>query len=198
MKLTTVSTLLIVGALLVGCNQGFIQADSPASEGVEEAALTPEARNGVVIDQVGCPQPGGNGTVDPAVSIYSMVFEVEGMEHEVLPGESLPVQPGDEVRLVEVTLCAGTYTGNPGEVCVDLAPLTAGGEILSSQHVGTHMGVIASGRITLAGPAYSWTIEENWVGISLVVNHWTPDRSGDPDCAGGKCEQDDWLTISLE
>jgi hypothetical protein len=198
MRLSIVTKLLTVGALLAGCYQGYNQADLEASESVEEAGLTLEAREGVLLDQDGCPQPAGNGTVDPAVSIYSMVFEVDGLELEVLPGESLPVQPGDEVRLIEVTLCTVTYTGNPGEVCVDLAPLTSAGEMLSSQHAGTHMGVIVSGRITLAGPEYSWTVDDTWTGFSVVVNHWAPDTTEDLDCAGGQCEQDDRLMIGFE
>jgi hypothetical protein len=132
------------------------------------------------------------------MSIFSMVFAVDGEEIKVVPGETLPVDPGDEVRLVEVSLCVGRFSSTPGEVCVDLAPVTVENEVLSSLHAGTHMRGIVADLVTLSGPDMSWTIQENWVGFEFVVNHWPEVLTEDLDCGDGKCEHDDFLTLIFE
>lgn len=99
---------------------------------------------------------------------------------------------------MSVTLCVGAYSGNPGDVCADIAPLIADGMTMSSQHAGSHMAVISPGSIVLEGPSQIWTIEEDWAGFSVVVNHWPLEKTQDVTCAETDCEHDDWLEIPFE
>jgi hypothetical protein len=116
----------------------------------------------------------------------------------VRDGDNLQAIPGDQVRVKEVTICAPTFSGNGGEVCVDFAPLDQNGEEVLSDNGGTHMVWVTPGFTILSGPDHTWTIDENWQGIAAVVNHWPPDRNTqDIECGGGLCESDDWMVVEF-
>lgn len=198
MRIHIVSAIIVISMMLAACNQDRNQSIQATPNSVEGVSSTSLASVGVDFEQAECRQPSGQGSVDPAMSIFLMIFEINGQELNVAPGEMLPVDPGDEVRLLELTLCVGNDSNSPGEVCVDLAPLSAEGEALSSSHAGTHITGIASGMMTLAGPDTYWEIEDGWDGFLLVVNHWPAGPTEDIDCGAGKCEQDDSLTIYFE
>ena len=44
-----------------------------------------------------CPQARGEGTIPPAVSIYSITFAVNGLDQVVRAGDTLQASPGDEI-----------------------------------------------------------------------------------------------------
>jgi hypothetical protein len=161
----------------------------------QESTTTPEP---LVADPTSaCPPARGAGTVVPAVSIYSTTFVVNGLEQVVRGGDTLQALPGDEVQVREVTICAGSFSGNGGEACVDFFPVSQSGQELSSQHVGTHLVKVTPGSTTLSGPGQAWTIGENWREIAVVLNHWPSGNTEDISCAGGLCERDDRLIVGL-
>ena len=145
-----------------------------------------------------CPPARGEGTVSPAVSLYSIVFVVNGAEQEVRGGDRLQVRPGDEVQVREATICAQSFSSNPGEVCVDFAPVTQSGQDVASEHIGTHMKRVIPGFFSIPGPNEKWTIDEDWGYISAVVNHWPPEDTEDLGCGSGRCEHDDRINIEFK
>ena len=145
-----------------------------------------------------CPPARGEGTVSPAVSLYSIAFVVNGVEQDVRSRDSLLAQPGDEVQVREVTICAQSFSSNPGETCVDFAPVTRSGQEVASEHIGTHMIRVITGFFSIPGPNEKWTIDQDWGYISAVVNHWPPEDTKDLGCASGRCEHDDRLDIEFQ
>jgi len=144
-----------------------------------------------------CPPARGEGTISPAVSIYSITFVVNGLEQVVRAGDTLQALPGDEMKVKEITICAEAFSGNSGEVCVDFAPVDSSGQEFTSEHGGTHMVRLIPGFMTLPGPGHTWTIGENWRQISAVLNHWPPEDTEDLDCSNRRCEHDDRIIIGL-
>lgn len=144
-----------------------------------------------------CPQAIGEGTISPAVSIYSITFMVNGIEVVMRDDDTLQARPGDEVQIKGVVICAGDFSGNGGEACVDFAPGTQEREDLLSEHIGTHPVRLTPGFISVAGPDQGWTIGENWEYIRVVVNHWPPEATEDLGCANGRCERDDRIIIEF-
>ena len=143
MRNLVVSGIVAIFIMAAACNSERNEIPSSSSQSMDGVSSTSLASIEVDFAQSGCRQPDGQGSVDPAMSIFSMVFAVNGEEIEVVPGETLPVDPGDEVRLVEVSLCVGRYSNSPGEVCVDLAPVTVEDEELSSLHSCLHTSALA-------------------------------------------------------
>jgi hypothetical protein len=144
-----------------------------------------------------CPQPDGNGSVPPAISISSIVFFVNGSEVVVRDGDGLRVQPGDLVRVDDVTICVGAFSGNGGKACVDIAPVSADGQDVTSQHQGSHLFDPTPGQMSISGLDFGWVIEEGWGSLSAVLNHWAPTITEDTACADGLCESDDWMIIEF-
>jgi hypothetical protein len=139
----------------------------------------------------------GEGTVAPAVSIFSAVFVVNGVEKVLADGDKLEAVPGDEVQVKEVTICAAPFSGNPGEFCVDFAPLDERGEEVMPEHVGSHMQRVSAGFTTLTMPDHAWIVGEGWQGFAGVLNHWPPEVTEDMECGSGRCEHDDRMVVGL-
>lgn len=144
-----------------------------------------------------CPPAEGEGMISPAISIYSITFDVNGAEQVVYDGDTLEAMVGDEIEIREAVICAGSFSGSGGEACVDLAPVDQSGQEIMSEHAGTHMVPVITGFTTIPGPSYTWTLAESWVRISAVLNHWTREETEDVECANRRCEHDDWAIIEL-
>ena len=144
-----------------------------------------------------CPPTQAGGTVPPAIAICSITFTVNGVELVVQGGDTLKVSVGDKVRFKGAKIHVGPFSGNGGEACVDLAPWDHKGREIESSRLGTHNLPVSSGAKTVAGLDQTWTIGENWKEIVVVLNHWTPGRTKDSDCAGGLCERDDRIVFNL-
>jgi hypothetical protein len=182
--------------LAIGCGQREgPQADHALrSVGIQEH---PPAA-GAIVSQPTCPPSRSEGTVAPAGSIYAITFAVNGREHVVREGDTLRVVPGDDVRVQDVTICVGPFSGDGGEACVDVAPVARGGREVISEHAGTHQVPLAPGLTTIPGPDASWTIRESWKEVAAVLNHWPPTETRDRTCAEGRCERDDRMVIVLQ
>jgi hypothetical protein len=144
-----------------------------------------------------CPPADGEGTIFPAISIYSITFVVNGAEQVVYESDTLEATVGDEIKIKEAVICVGSFSGNGGEACVDLAPVDQSGQMIMSEHAGTHMVPVITGFTAIPGPSHTWTLEEKWMRISAVLNHWTLEETEDIDCANRRCEHDDWAIIEL-
>lgn len=145
-----------------------------------------------------CPPARGEGTISPTITIYSIVFVVNGVEQIVRDGDMLQALPGELVQVREVTICVGSYSDNGGEACVDFAPVARGGQELVSEHSGTHTVRVTPGFMSISGLDHRWTIGENWKHISVVLNHWPSGGTEDLGCGSGRCERDDRIIIGFE
>lgn len=144
-----------------------------------------------------CPPANGQGTISPAITIYSITFAVNGVEQVVQHGDKLEAMVGDEIEIRDVTICTGESHDNAGEACVHFWPIDRNGQEIMSEHAGTHMVPVTLGFTSLQGPEHTWTLAESWGQISAVLNHWLPEGTTDDDCANRRCERDDWATIIL-
>ncbi len=170
-----------------------IQAQQPI-----DTLESKETLNSEMIDSMPvCPPAEGEGTISPAVSIYSITFVVNGAEQVVYDGDTLDTIVGDEIKIREAVICSGSFSGSGGEACVDLAPVDRNGQEIMSEHAGTHMVPVITGFTTIPGPSHKWILAESWVRISAVLNHWTQEETEDVDCANRRCEHDDWAIIEL-
>jgi len=142
-----------------------------------------------------CPPAAGPGSNAPAISILSVTFVVNDAEVTLSEGDALPAPPGSEVRVKEVEICVGSFSGDGGQACVDFAPVGELGQEITPEHAGTHLVPLNAGVITVAGPDRTWTIHDSWIGISAVVNHWPGVQTGDLGCGNGGCERDDAMTF---
>lgn len=183
---------------------GFDRSDETASTSltqVSQLAETLEPPEKLASERTDstrvCPPAEGKGTISPAVSIYSITFVVNGAEQLVYDGDTLQAIVGDEIEIKEAVICAGSFSGSGGEACVDLAPVDRSGQEIMSEHAGTHMVPVITGFTVIPGPSHKWTLDESWVRISAVLNHWTPEETEDIDCANRRCEHDDWAIIEL-
>jgi hypothetical protein len=174
---------LLVLCLAAGCGTAGDSATAP-----DLATVDPEPA---------CPPAKGQGTVSPAISIYAITFVVNGLEQVVRDGDTLQASPRDQVRVAQVTICTGPFSGSGGDACVDFAPVDGSGEEIVPEHMGTHMVPVAPGFVSIPGPADTWILGEDWAYISAVVNHWTPEQTGDLDCAAGRCERDDRIIVEF-
>ena len=154
--------------------------------------------SGTVVSAQACPPARGVGTISPAISISSMTFVVNGVERTVRGDDTLQASPGDTVRLREVTICVECFSGDGGNYCVDISPMDRNGEAIFSEHKGTHMmrGVPCCVDI-ISDLDYTWTVGEGWKSLTAVVNHWTPGKTKDLECADGLCERDDRVIIEF-
>ena len=177
------AALLLPAFVIAGC--GGNSAISPGTTAASTTVPTPV-----------CPPADGVGSVPPAVSIYSVTLLVDGSTQIIRDGQTPEAAPGNEVRIMEVEICANDTVGARGEVCVDIAPLDGNGEEIRAQAGGTHMQPVPAGFTTVPGPPTVWTIGEDWQGFIVVLNHWATGAT-DPACAAGRCERDDELTILL-
>jgi hypothetical protein len=144
-----------------------------------------------------CPPARGVGTISPAIAIFSMTLIVNGVERTVRGDDTLQAHPGDEVQVREVVICAGAYSGDGGKVCVDISPTGQDGRAIFSEHKGTHMMPVIPGVTRISGLDFAWTVGAGWKNLAAVVNHWTPERTADLECAGGLCERDDRIMIEF-
>ncbi|MFA4947998.1 MAG: hypothetical protein WC674_05750 [Candidatus Krumholzibacteriia bacterium] len=111
--------------------------------------------------------------------------------------DTLQASPCDTVRLREVVICVECFSGDGGKYCVDISPTDRNGEAIFSEHKGTHMMPVAPGVTTISGLDYTWTVGEDWKSLTAVVNHWTPGKSKDLECADGLCERDDRIILEV-
>lgn len=195
-----VLVVLSAVSLAAGCVRRDETAMAPPTH-LPRLADTPEPTatlaSGTVDSTPVCPPAGGEGTVSPAVSIYSITFVVNGVEQVVRDGDTLQALPGEEMEVREVTICTGPFSGNGGEACVDVAPVDQSGHEIMSGHGGTHMARVTAGFVSIPGPSKTWTIDEGWKQISAVLNHWPPQDTGDLECGNGRCEHDDWAVVGF-
>lgn len=194
--------VLFVPLLLL--TSGFVRSDETATTSltqVSQLADTLEPTEILASEKTDstpvCPPAEGQGTISPAVSIYSITFVVNGAEQVIYDGDTLESIIGDEIEIKEAVICVGSFSGNGGEACVDLAPVGQSGQVIMSEHAGTHMVPVNTGFTVIPGPNHTWTLNESWVRISAVLNHWTREETEDIDCANRRCEHDDWAIIEL-
>jgi hypothetical protein len=135
--------------------------------------------------------------ISPAVSLYSITFVVNGLEQVVGADDTLQALPGDEVWVREATICAGSFSGDGGEACVDLVPVAENGQEIESEHRGTHNVRVTAGFMSIPGPSGTWVIGESWRQIAVVVNHWPGEDTEDMGCGGGRCERDDRIIVEF-
>jgi len=195
-----VLVVVLVLSLVAGCGRSgttttALSPHVPQLTDALEPAATPDLAT--VGSVPTCPPATGEGTISPAVSIYSIVFVVNGVEQVVRDGDVLQALPGEQVQVREVTICAGSFSGNGGEACVDFAPVDQSGQEIVSEHGGTHTVWVTPGFISISGPDQGWIIGENWRHISVVLNHWPPDGTEDLGCGGGRCERDDRTVVGF-
>ena len=195
-----VLVLFLAVSLAGGCSRSdtpsTVQPDQvPQLTHTVELTQTPDSET---IDPVPiCPPANGQGTVPPAVTIYAITFVVNGVEQVLRNDDTLDAEIGDRIEVREVVVCAGSFSGNGGEVCVDFAPTDQSERAIMSEHAGTHMVRVRSGFNSIPGPTHTWTRAENWRQVSAVLNHWTREDTKDIECANGRCEHDDRATIKL-
>ena len=191
---------MLVLSLVAGCgSKDAIETTPPVQMPQPTDALEPSAEpdQAAFDSTAACPPARGVGTVSPAISINSIVFAVNGVEQVVRDGDMLQAQPGEQVHVKEVTICAGFFSGDGGEACVDFAPVAQDGEEIASEHRGTHTLRLMPGFMTLSGPDQGWTVAENWRRIAAVLNHWPPVGTDDLGCGSGRCERDDRIIVAL-
>jgi hypothetical protein len=191
---------LSVLSLAAGCGRSDETEKAPPTDipqPIDSSESIATLDSGTIDPALICPPARGEGTISPAVSIYSITFVVNDFEQVVRDDDTLQALPGDEVQVREVTICAGSFSGNGGAVCVDFAPADQSGQEIVSEHRGSHTVPVAPGFISISGPSHTWIIGENWRHISAVLNHWPPEDTEDLDCASGHCEHDDRIIVGL-
>ena len=164
---------------------------------LDATGATAPPDSGAVVSATACRPARGVGTISPAISISSMILVVNGVERTVRGDDTLRVSPGAEVRVREVAICTEPFSGDGGNFCVDISPADRSGDAIFSEHKGTHMMPVKSGVAVISGLDYTWTVGEDWKNLTAVVNHWTPGKSEDLECAGGLCERDDWIVLEV-
>ncbi|MGD2158317.1 MAG: hypothetical protein PVG32_15675, partial [Anaerolineales bacterium] len=137
MKTNNLALLVMFSLFLVAaCSPTATQTQTAQPIDPRDSSATPDlATDDSVLN---CPPARGEGTISPAVSIYSITFIVNGVEHVVGDDDPLRAHPGDEVRIKGAVICAGNFSGNGGDACVDFAPVTQDGKDTLSDHIGTH------------------------------------------------------------
>jgi hypothetical protein len=198
-NLISITFTVLYAALAVSCSPGRMSAtssafsSSPSADGQQAQLLITSTAESAPA----CSPASGEGTVAPTITIHSITFLVDGAELTLSDEDVIPAPPGSEVRVVDVVICVGDFVTNSGQACVDFAPTDQSGEEISAEHVGTHLVPLAPGLIKVPGPDHLWSIDESWVGIAAVVNHWPGMNTKDYACAEGQCEQDYQLILPL-
>jgi hypothetical protein len=198
-NLISFTLAVLLAALAVSCSPGGsgVTASALSASQQADAQQVPLLGTNTAAPASACSPTPGEGTVAPAISIHSITFLVDDVELTLSDEDMLPATAGSEVKVVKVKICVGAFKANGGEACVDFAPIRESGEEVSAEHAGTHMVPLAPGLITLPGPDRSWSIDESWVGIAAVVNHWLGVKTEDHECAEGQCERDHQLVLPL-
>jgi len=147
-----------------------------------------------------CPTADAEGTVSPAVAIYSITFVVNGAEQVVNDTGSLRASPGTQVQVREVTICsAEPFEGSGGSVYVEFDPVDQNGQVIASEVKGTRAVGVTPGFTSIPGPDYTWTIGDNWRHLSVVTVHYPPGGgTQNSNCEGGACEVDDRVIVPIE
>lgn len=208
-----IATMMIVLTLVAGCGRAkptetaVLPTDTTVSEAAPASVPLPQPTDsleptatldsGTIYPTPVCPPARGEGTISPAVSIYSITFLVNGLEQLVRNDDTLQASPGDKVQVGKVVTCTGPFSGNGGEACVDLAPAEQSGQEVMSEHSGTHTVPVTPGFTSISLPSHTWTIGENWRQFSAVLNHWPPEDTEDLGCGGGRCERDDRMIVGF-
>jgi hypothetical protein len=159
------------------------------------AAEPPDSAS--VVSGPGCPPARGVGTIAPAITIRSMTVAVNGVERTVSGDDTLRVSAGDVIRLRAAAICVEPFSGDGGNFCVDISPTDRNGAAIFSEHKGTHMMPVEPGVVEISGLEFEWTVGDDWKNLTAVVNHWTPGKSRDLECADGLCERDDRVIIEF-
>jgi hypothetical protein len=197
-NLVSFAFAVLLAVLAVSCSPGRNGAtDSALSASQPADAQVPLLGTSIATPASACSPAPGEGTVAPAITVHSITFLVDDAELTLSDGDVLPAPPGSEVRVVEVKICVEAFAANGGEACVDFAPTRESGEEVSAVHAGTHLVPLSPGLITVPGPDHSWSIDESWVGIAAIVNHWPGVETEDHECAEGQCERDHQLVLPL-
>jgi len=138
------------------------------------------------VPTLACPTADAEGTVSPAVAIYSITFVVNGVEQVVNDANWLQASAGDQVRVREVTICSvGPFEGSGGRVYVEFDPVDQSGQVIVSEVRGTRAVGVTSGFTNMPGPDYTWTVG-NWRHFSVVTVHYPPGGgTQNPNCEGG-------------
>jgi WD40 repeat protein len=209
MKTRTSLITILLMITLTNCHQADLGTVIPAAD-IPQAtppqillpgeSLIPTAMpDTMMIDPtLVCPPARGNGTISPAVSIYSITFRVNGLEQVVYAEGMLQAAPGGEIQIRDVTICAREFLGNGGEACVDFAPVDQSSREIMGEHLGTHIVTISPGFTTISNLEFTWTVSEDWSGMVATLNHWAAEKTQDLGCSSGRCERDDRITIGLQ
>ena len=200
-KRVWVLAALLALSLVAGCGRSGETARTPPTptlQPVDSPEPTALPDIGSVDPAPVCPTARGVGTVSPAVSIYSITFLVNGIEQVVQENNGLQAVPGDEVQIRGVMICAGSFSGDGGQACVDFAPTDENGQEIMSDHQGTDTVQVIPGLNIISGLNFTWTVGESWSGFYAVLNHWTPVETLDLGCANGLCERDDWIIVEFD
>lgn len=173
-----------------------IPTPSPAPEETLTETLPPTL---TLLPTLVCPTADAEGTVSPAVAIYSITFVVDGVEQVVNDVGLLRASPGAQVQVREVVICSvEPFEGNGGSVYVEFDPVDHSGRVIASKVRGTRAVGVTSGFTNVPGSGVLWTIG-NWRHISVVTVHYpSGDRTKNPRCEGGLCEVDDRVIVPIE
>jgi len=181
---------------------GLIGADGPLQVTITPTAfiyLPFTAKEPTPTPMPTCPPADGEGTVPPAVAIYSIIFVVNDVEQVVRDDDALQASSGDSVWVREVTTCVKPFEGSGGQVYVEFDPVDQNGQIIKPEVRDTQSVGVTSGFTSIPGPDYTWNIGDNWRHISVVSVHYPPGGgTQDPDCEDGACEVDDRVIVRIE
>ncbi len=146
-----------------------------------------------------CPPANAEGTVSPAVAIYSITFVVNGEEQVVNDTNPLQASPVNQLLVKEVTICpVEPFGGNGGNVYIEFDPVDQNGIVIGPEVKGTQAVGVTSDFTIIPGPVYTWTID-NWRHLSVNSVHYPPGGgTQDPNCEGGICEVDDRVIVGIQ
>jgi len=164
-----------------------------------EAPASPSPPTPTPAPALACPTADAEGTVAPAVAIYSITFAVNGVEQIVNDTTPLRASAGDQLQVKEVTICpVEPFGGRGGNVYVEFDPVDQSGQVVASDVKGTRAVGVTSGFTNIPGPPVSWTIGD-WRHISVVTVHYPPGGgTQNPGCEGGLCEVDDRMIVPIQ
>jgi hypothetical protein len=173
-----------------------IPTPAPTPEKTPTAAVPPTPTPPPTL---GCPTADAEGTVSPAVAIYSITFVVNGVEQTVDDTNPLRASVGDQVQVKEVGICpVEPFGGSGGSVYVEFDPVDQNGQVIAPEVKGTRAVGVTPGFTNVPGAKVLWTIGD-WRHISVVTVHYPPGGgTQNPNCEGGACEVDDRVIVPIE
>jgi len=176
---------------------------APDEPGVTTLSVSAHNRRGaslptsLTINVVCSRKANAAGTSSPAIAISSIIFVVNGVEQAVNDSGPLSASSGDQVQVKEVTICVSPFAGKGGQFYVAFDPVNTVREIIESEATGTQTVAVDTGFETIPGPAYTWTIGDNWRHISVMTVHYPAGGDPeDPECEKGACEIDDRIIVN--